>query len=92
MNSVREITHAAFTAYGEARYYVPALQQLQNLKGVSFTIATLILAEYDPENIPYMVDGVCRWLREDEARDGSWDRKVDHIVSNSLEFQGGITF
>lgn len=66
--------------YGEARHYVPAVMELTKLEGVSFPIATLILAEHDPVNIPYFTEGVYRWLREDEAREGTWDRKVDYIV------------
>lgn len=66
--------------YGEAHHYVPAILELQKLEGVSFAIASLILAEYDPLNIPYMIEGVYRWLRADEAQEGTWDRKIDYIM------------
>lgn len=45
----------------------------------AFSIATLNLAGYDPVNVPYFTEGMYRWLREGDARDGTWDRKTDYM-------------
>lgn len=80
VKKVRELTQAAFSVYGDRHHYVEAIEKLTELEGVSFPIATLILAEYDPANIPYFTEGMYRWLREDDARGGIWDRKIDYIM------------
>ena len=53
VEAVRSVTMEAFMLYGERRNYGAAIEKLMKLNGVSFTIATLILSEYDPINIPY---------------------------------------
>ena len=53
VDDVRRISMEAFLLYGDRRNYTQALEKLTHLKGVSFTIATLILSELDPVNIPY---------------------------------------
>ena len=80
IQTVRETTRAAFAIYGDQHYYVDAIRKLQELEGVSFPIATLLLAEYDPVNIPYFTEGLYRWVREEDSREGSWDRKIDYIM------------
>ncbi|KAK0510870.1 hypothetical protein JMJ35_006422 [Cladonia borealis] len=79
IKTVREISHSAFTIYGNAHHYIDAIKEFQRLPGVSFPIATLLLAEYDPVNIPYFTEGMYRWIREEDARAGTWDRRVDYI-------------
>ena len=77
---VREVTNSAFAIYGPGHYYyIDAIKELQHLPGVSFPIATFPLAKYDPVNIPYFTEGVYRWIREEDARAGTWDMKVDYI-------------
>ena len=53
VEAVRDTTREAFILYGERRNYRDAIDKLMKLEGVSFTIATLILNTYDPENLPY---------------------------------------
>ena len=80
IKKVREVTQVAFGIYGDQHHYVDAIKKLTELEGVSFPIANLILAEYDPVNITYFTEGMYRWLRGNDARDGSWDRKIDYIM------------
>lgn len=55
------------------------MKELQRLSRVSFPFSALILAEYDPINFPYFAEGVYRWIREEDARAGTWNRKVNYI-------------
>ena len=53
IEDVRENTRQAYLIYGERRNYIDAINKLMELKGVSFAIATLMLHELDPVNVPY---------------------------------------
>lgn len=53
---VREVTRAAFGIYGDQHHLVDAIKKLTELDGVSFPVATLILVEYNPVNIPYFTN------------------------------------
>ena len=69
------------------------------LKGVSFVVATLLLHELDPSNIPYFTvrkssaalriavtdkrqEALYRWVREVEAKDGTWDRRIEYNLKH----------
>lgn len=80
IQAVRQVTHAAFQIYGPQCHYIDAVKKLQELEGVSFPIATLVLASYDPHNIPYFTEGAYRYIRAEEAEAGTWDRKIDFIM------------
>ncbi|KAL2050424.1 hypothetical protein ABVK25_009258 [Lepraria finkii] len=62
-----------------SHHYVDAMKELQRLSRVSFPFSALILAEYGPINFPYFAEGVYRWIREEDARAGTWNRKVGYI-------------
>lgn len=56
VKTVREVTRAAFGIYGDQQHLVDAIKKLTELDGISFPVATLILVEYDPVNIPYFTN------------------------------------
>lgn len=56
VKTVREATRAAVGIYGDQQHLVDAIKKLTELDGVSFPVATLILVEYDPVNIPYFTN------------------------------------
>lgn len=76
---IRKMTRAALGIYSDQHHYADAIKKLTELEGFSLPIATLILAEYDSVNIPYFTEGIYIWLREEDARDRIWDRRMDYV-------------
>lgn len=53
---------------------------MQKLKGIGPATASLILAVYDPENIPFFSDELFRWLHYEDAKTKGWDRVIKYTM------------
>ena len=78
---VRETTKNAFEAYeANSDDYGKAISTLAKLKGIGPATASLLLACYDRENVPFFSDELYRYLHYEDAKSKGWDRKIGYTV------------
>ena len=80
---VRKTTEVAFSLY-EKDEFDKALPQLTKLKGVGPATASLLLACYDPVNVPFFSDELFRWAHWDGRGDGI--KKVGQGFKRSIGY------
>lgn len=81
LQEVRKNTKNAFATYSENNAnYAKAITALSKLKGIGPATASLILASYDPINIPFFSDELFRYLHWSEAKAKGWDRKINYSM------------
>jgi hypothetical protein len=76
-----ETTKSAFQSYQPTPEGVEtALTILTRLKGIGPATASLILACYDPEKVPFFSDELFRYLHWEGSRGKGWDRKLQYSL------------
>ena len=80
---VRKTTEAAFSLY-EENEFDKVLPQLTKLKGVGPATASLVLACYDPVNVPFFSDELFRWAH--------WDGRGNGIKNTGQGFKRAIGY
>src|SRR6266480_2434484 len=80
---VRKTTEEAFSLY-EENEFDKVLPQLTKLKGVGPATASLVLACYDPVNVPFFSDELFRWAH--------WDGRGNGIKNTGQGFKRSIRY
>ena len=50
------------------------------MRGIGPATASLILAVYDPQNVPFFSDELFRWLHWEDAKNKGWDRSIKYSL------------
>jgi len=92
--TVRDTTRKAFTLYSSSlpsssppsSIYLPALKILSTLKGIGPATASLLLAVYDPERVPFFADELYWWV----CCGGEWGRRIAYGVGEYRALWEGV--
>ncbi|KAF2184302.1 hypothetical protein K469DRAFT_709028 [Zopfia rhizophila CBS 207.26] len=75
---IKSTTLAAFKTLNPANP-LPSLKILTELKGIGPATASLLLAVYAPDAVPFFSDELFRWVQWDESgKPGGWQRKIGY--------------
>ncbi len=81
LQDVRKVTKDAFAIYGKDNAnYAKAITALSKLKGIGPATASLMLASYDPVNVPFFSDELFRYLHWSDAKTEGWGRKINYSM------------
>lgn len=78
---VRTTTKSAFKDYAaDNSKFAKSITALSKLKGIGPATASLLLACYDPAEVPFFSDELFRYLHWSDAKSKGWDRKISYTM------------
>ena len=82
-------TRDAFTTFSnlgkDAKAVKEALNILTVLRGIGPATASLLLAVFDPDTVPFFSDELFRWCSFEDGKGQGWDREIKYNVKEYLE-------
>lgn len=81
VQDIRKATENAFAIYESNKAdYVKSVTALNKLKGIGPATASLVLACYDPINVPFFSDELFRYFHWADGKLKGWDRKINYTM------------
>ncbi|KAF2794684.1 hypothetical protein K505DRAFT_349155 [Melanomma pulvis-pyrius CBS 109.77] len=84
---IHDTTRSAFASL-DPTSPLPALKSMTSLKGIGPATASLLLAVFDPEAVPFFSDELLRWVTWEEG--GGWKRKIKYDVKEYAVLVQGV--
>lgn len=89
---IKAITQSAFaTVMSNEGNISTALDTLIKLKGVGPASASLLLAVFRPDEVPFFSDEAYRWIMHTGSSSGDWDRPMKYNLKEYMEYLGGVS-